>query len=182
MALNSLTVENEGKSSGLISFSRKIPFQQGCPFGPFQQGMCRRTSGTVGKGDVGWRWRCLSAGLVSQSECRRMRRAGQRGSSAVRVRRFVGVVDGIGPHQCQRMRTPHGVGGVAEVFNTFSPYTTRALTMPPGDACSTAGETTDNRTVAAVCFPARSGRGYRSASGCGGKGCRPFRGRCVWFQ
>ena len=45
------------------------------------------TSGYRRKGRC-WRWRCLSAGLVSQSECRRMRRAGQRGSSAVRVRRF----------------------------------------------------------------------------------------------
>ena len=155
------------------SSARLVPFSRGCA-GVYQWVPSERAMLAM---------ECLSAGLVSQSECRRMRRAGQRGSSAVRVRRFCRCSRWYRPASVPAMHVPHGVGGVAEVFNTFFTIHYACLDdARPGDACSHSRETTDNRTVAAVCFPARSGRGYRSASGCGGKGCRPFRGRCVWFQ
>ena len=136
MALNSLTVENEGKSSGLMSFSCKIPssskaarlvpFSRGCAgvyqWVPSERAMLAMEALFHNQNVVA----CAAQG----------KEAVQRFASGA----FVGVVDVVCLYQCQRMHVPHGVGGVADIFNTFLTIHYACLDdARPGDACSTAG-------------------------------------------
>lgn len=117
MALNSLAVENDGKSSGLMSFSCKIPssskaarlvpFSRGCA-GVYQWVPSERAMLAM---EVSVSRPCFTIRMSSHAP----RRAKRRFASGA----FVGVVDVVCLHQCQRMHMPHGVGGVADVFNAF---------------------------------------------------------------